>query len=51
MVFSWPDGYGPPSDFEPAVKGAIRAVGYELHPTKGWHIWERRDEPEVTGLD
>ncbi len=50
MVFSWPDGYGPPSDFEPAVKGAIRAVGYELHPVKGWNIWERRDEPEVTGL-
>ena len=50
MVFSWPVGYRPPADFENAVRGLLRAEGYSLHPDKGWHVWRRQDEPEVTGL-
>ena len=50
MVFSWPDGYSPPSDFEMSVRATIRQFEYTLHPRKGWHVWYRRDEPEVTGV-
>ena len=50
MVFSWPVGYGPPADFENAVRALLRAEGYNLHPTKGWHVWRRQEEPDVTGL-
>src|SRR5262249_54303623 len=50
MVFSWPVGYGPPADFENAVRSLLRAEGYNLHPTKAWHVWRRQEEPEVTGL-
>jgi hypothetical protein len=49
MVFSWSCG-GPPSDFETGVRAELHAVGYRLHPTKGWQVHERRDEPEITGL-
>jgi hypothetical protein len=50
MVFSWPVGYGPPADFEHAVRGILREAGYVLHPQKGWNIWRRQEEPAVTGL-
>lgn len=50
LAFSWPDGTLPPSDFELTVRSQLRQAGYTLHPTKGWQIWRRRDEPELTGL-
>lgn len=48
MVFSW--HHRPPSDFERAVKSIIRSMGYDLHPRKGWQVYHRRDEPEITGV-
>jgi RNA-directed DNA polymerase len=50
MVFSWPVGYGPPADFENAIRALLREVGYALHPQKGWHVWRRQEQPAVTGL-
>ncbi len=50
MVFSWPDGYSPPADFEYAVRALLRQAGYRLHPVKGWHVWRRQEEPQVTGV-
>jgi RNA-directed DNA polymerase len=50
LVFSWPDGYGPPAEFEHSVRALLRQSGYTLHPRKGWHVWNRRDEPQVTGV-
>ncbi|MBN1285074.1 MAG: RNA-directed DNA polymerase [Anaerolineae bacterium] len=52
LAFSWPDGGRPPADFEPAVRAALLGAGYRLHSgaEKGWQMWARRDEPEVTGL-
>ncbi len=47
MVFSW--HHRPPSDFERAIWGILRDAGYELNPQKGWHVYHRRDEPEITG--
>jgi hypothetical protein len=48
MVFSW---HHPPSaDFAIAAQRIIREAGYRLHPTKGWRVYHRSDEPEVTGL-
>ena len=50
LVFSWPHGLEPPADFEQAVRAVLREYGYALHPRKGWHVWRRRDEPEITGV-
>jgi hypothetical protein len=50
LAFSWPEYASPPADFEQAVRSILRQYGYRLHPTKGWHVWNRRDEPEITGL-
>jgi RNA-directed DNA polymerase len=50
LAFSWDVDIGPPSDFETAVRGILIEFGYRLHPTKGWRVYQRRDEPEVTGL-
>lgn len=50
MVFSWPDGYAPPADFEQAVRAILHESGYQLHPRKGWHVWNRREEPKITGV-
>jgi hypothetical protein len=50
LAFSWPDGYLPPADVEMAVRGVLRQYGYSLHPDKGWHVWDRRDEPTITGV-
>lgn len=50
MAFSWPDGLRPPSEFRRRVTAILRDSGYRLHPAKGWTLWRRRDEPEVTGL-
>ena len=50
LAFSWDTDHGPPADFEGAVRGVLTAFGYTLHATKGWRVYQRRDEPEVTGL-
>jgi RNA-directed DNA polymerase len=50
LVFSWPGGSEPPADFEQTVRAVLRQSGYRLHPRKGWRVWRRSDEPEVTGL-
>ncbi|NDJ52073.1 MAG: RNA-directed DNA polymerase [Chloroflexi bacterium] len=50
MAFSWPDRFRPPGDFEQTIRGILREHGYRLHPRKGWRVWLRRDEPELTGL-
>lgn len=50
MVFSGRDEYGPPSDLEAAVRSVLHGLGYRLHPVKGWRVYQRRDEPEITGL-
>ncbi len=50
MVFSWPDLASPPADFEQTVRALLREMGYALHPRKGWCVWVRRDEPQVTGV-
>jgi RNA-directed DNA polymerase len=49
MVFSWTYGE-PPSDFEAGVRSALAEFGYTLHPQKGWQMWDKRDQPQVTGL-
>lgn len=50
LAFSWPMGFGPPSGFEASVRITLHEFGYILHSTKGWHIYDRRDEPEITGV-
>jgi hypothetical protein len=50
LAFSWAVGPGPHADFERGVRADLHALGYALHPEKGWRVHERRDEPEVTGL-
>jgi hypothetical protein len=50
MVFSWPQGLSPPSDFENGVRATLHEFGYILHPNKGWRVHQRRDEPEITGV-
>lgn len=50
MVFSWPDGYRPAGDLEAAIRSILLEYGYRLNAQKGWRVWQRRDEPEVTGL-
>lgn len=50
LAFSWPHGFSPPSDFERAVRAALREFGYALRLRKGWCVYELGDEPEVTGV-
>src|SRR5262249_29363620 len=50
LAFSWPVGGGLPSGFERNVRAALHEFGYALHPEKGWRVYERRDEAEVTGV-
>src|SRR5262249_18228026 len=50
LAFSWPDGCYPPADFEHSARSILAEYGYALHPQKGWHIWQRSDEPEITGV-
>lgn len=49
LVFSWPDGAEPASDFEPAVRAVLRTYGYRLNADKGWRVYGRGDEPLITG--
>jgi hypothetical protein len=49
LAFSWPTESGPPSGFEAGVRSALSEFGYELNGTKGWCVFDRCDEPEVTG--
>lgn len=49
IAFSWPRSPGVPSGFEPGVRGLLHEYGYNLHPTKGWRVYDRSDEPEITG--
>ncbi|HLY25241.1 MAG TPA: reverse transcriptase family protein [Aggregatilineales bacterium] len=50
MVFSWPAPFCPPADFENAIRTLLRGAGYQLHPGKGWHLWYRQEQPQVTGV-
>jgi hypothetical protein len=50
LAFSWPFGFGPPAGFEAGVRATLHEYGYALHPVKGWRVFDRRDEPEVTGV-
>jgi hypothetical protein len=50
LAFSWPRGGEPPSDFRHGVVVTLLEFGYRLHPTKGWCLHTRGDEPEVTGV-
>jgi RNA-directed DNA polymerase len=50
MVFSWQGNKRPESDFERAVRAILREMGYRLHSEKGWKVYQRRDEPEITGV-
>jgi hypothetical protein len=50
LAFSWAFGFGPPAGFEAGVRALLHEYGYALHPAKGWHAFDRRDEPEVTGV-
>lgn len=50
MLFSWQGKRQPPADFEQIVKSTLREFGYTAHPDKGWQVYSRRDEPEVTGV-
>jgi hypothetical protein len=50
LVFSWPDGAGPPSDFEVAVRAVLGEHSYQLNPAKGWEVYTRADEPVITGV-
>ncbi len=49
MVFSWRHWPGPTSDFENGVRSVLHEFGYTLHRKKGWRLYHRRDEPEITG--
>jgi hypothetical protein len=31
------------------VRALLHEYSYALHPAKGWRVYSRRDEPEVTG--
>jgi RNA-directed DNA polymerase len=50
MAFSWQMRGRPPADFEAHVRRVLREAGYRLHPRKGWQVWSRGDEPEITGV-
>jgi RNA-directed DNA polymerase len=49
LAFSWPVGVGPLADFDRGVRAVLHEFGYALHPKKGWCVYQRSDEPEVTG--
>jgi RNA-directed DNA polymerase len=49
LAFSWPVGVGPLADFDRGVRAVLHEFGYALHPQKGWCVYQRDDEPEVTG--
>jgi hypothetical protein len=49
LAFSWPFGFAPPAGFGASVRATLHEYGYALHPVKGWRVFDRRDEPEVTG--
>ncbi|MCI0463982.1 MAG: reverse transcriptase family protein [Gemmataceae bacterium] len=50
LAFSWRAGWGPPSEFERGVRATLHEFGYELHPEKGWCVYSRLAEPEITGV-
>jgi hypothetical protein len=50
LCFSWPEYCAPPADFEYAVRAVLHEYGYVLHPDKGWQVWDRSDEPMITGV-
>lgn len=49
LVFSWQGRSRPPTDFEQLIRRILREYGYTVHPKKGWNVWSREDEPEITG--
>lgn len=50
LALSWPAGCRLPAGLEAGVRKRLREVGYTLHPRKGWHVWHRHEQPELTGL-
>jgi hypothetical protein len=50
MVFSWQGYPHVPADFERSARAILRENGYALHPQKGWRVYQRKDEPEITGV-
>jgi hypothetical protein len=50
LAFSWTNVFGPPSGFERGARAALHEFGYVLHPKKGWRVYQRHDEPEITGV-
>lgn len=50
LVFSWQTRPRPPTDFAFVVRRTLREHGYRLHPRKGWGVFSRADEPEITGV-
>lgn len=50
LAFSWGAASSIGSGFERDVRALLSRHRYTLHPTKGWRVWRRSDEPEVTGL-
>lgn len=49
LAFSWPVAAGPPAGFEAQVRALLHEFGYQLHPHKGWRVYHRDEEPEITG--
>jgi hypothetical protein len=49
LVFSWPEGANHPP-ISSRSSAPFCASRLPLHPRKGWRVWRRADEPEVTGL-
>lgn len=39
-----------PADFEHGIRATLQQYGYRMHPHKGWRVYHRSDEPELTGL-
>jgi hypothetical protein len=50
MVFSWRREPALSATFANGVQAVLHEFGYILHPKKGWRMYHRGDEPEITGL-
>ncbi|MCS6864457.1 MAG: reverse transcriptase family protein [Gemmataceae bacterium] len=49
LAFSWSVGAAPPAGFDVRVRAILSEFGYPLHPHKGWRVYSREEEPEITG--
>jgi len=50
LAFSWGMRPRPPADFEGTVRRVLHDYGYRLHARKGWRVWRRGENAEITGL-